>query len=125
MLRHYTWQQEITPSPYVAMSFNRPLKEIFNITMHFYREGRLDIRQPSITMCFSTSLDFDSCNDIELPQLPRPSNGVVVLSMTLPRNITSVRHLRIDMEYDREIWIFLSEIRVSERLRGTAICCEC
>ena len=36
LLQYYTWQQGLTPSPYIAMIFNQPLVELPNITMYFY-----------------------------------------------------------------------------------------
>ena len=119
LLQYYTWQQEDTPSPYVSMSFNPPLVEIPNITLYFYRRG--DVRAPFITMCFSKSLNHTPCNSIELPERPKIENGVVVWPVTLSTDMTSVTYLEINMEYDRnddEDFIFLSEIRVAERLQG-------
>ena len=121
LLQHYTWEQQIIPKPFVAMSFNPPLVELPNITMYFYRRI-LDIRVPLITMCFSRSLNFTPCHNIELPERPRVSKGVVVWPMTLLTNVTSVTYLRIDMQYDdddEDDFIFLSEIRIAERLQGT------
>ena len=122
LLRHYTWRQGITPNPYVAMSFTPPLVEVPNITLYLYREGRLRIRGPEIRMCFSTSPTFSPCTTIELPRRPRLQNGVVVWSVMLT-NVTSVTYLRIDFQHEprREDatiqFIFLSEIRVAERLQ--------
>ena len=120
-LQHYTWQQNITPEPRIEMSFNVPLVEVPNITMYFYREG--NVRVPDISMCFSRTLNF--CNDIELPNSgDRPGglqNGLVVWPITLLTNATSVTYLRIDMQYERE-FIFLSEIRIAERLQGIVMC---
>ena len=57
LLQFYTWRQEFTSRPYVAMSFNPPLEEISNITLYFYHEGG-DIQATiSLSMCFSRSLD--------------------------------------------------------------------
>ena len=126
LLRHYTWQEGITPNPYVAMSFDPPLVEIPNITMYFYREGILDIRAPFISMCFSRSPNFSPCNIIQLPPRPRLNNGVVVWPITLLTNATSVTYLRIDVQHERDDvtndFIFLSEIRVAERLQGIVVC---
>ena len=36
LLQYYTWQQGLTPSPYIAMIFNQPLVELPNIAMYFY-----------------------------------------------------------------------------------------
>ena len=125
LMRHYTWEQRITPNPYVAMSFDPPLVEIPNITMYFYREGILDIRAPIISMCFSRSPNFSPCNTIQLPSRPRLDNGVVAWPITLLTNATSVTYLRIDMRHeddDRDDFIFLSEIRIDERLQGIVLC---
>ena len=130
----YTWQREFTPRPYVAMSFDPPLEELSNITLYFYHEGG-DIQAAiSLSMCFSRSLDFNPCLDIEVPDIPDPERGVVVYSVMLPANTTSVTYLRIDMEllppnneHPRD-YIFLSEIRVAERLQGSdvyIIGCSC
>ena len=125
LLRHYTWQQGITPNPYVAMSFNSPLVEIPNITMYFYHEGRLNIQPPFISMCFSRSLNFSPCNTIQLPSRPGGlNNRVLVWPITLLTNATSVTYLRIDMQHednDSDEFIFLSEIRVAERLQGIVL----
>ena len=118
--QYYTWQQEYTPRPYVSMSFNPPLVEISNITLYFYRRG--PVRAPYITMCFSRSLSYTPCNSIELPERPQIENGVVVWPVTLSTNVTSVTYMRIDMQHededDDDDYIFLSEIRVAERLQG-------
>ena len=129
LLRHYTWQQGITPNPYVAMFFDSPLVEVPNITMYFYHEGRLDIQPPFISMCFSRSLNFSPCNTIQLPSRPGGlNNRVLVWPITLLTNATSVTYLRIDMWHedddDSDEFIFLSEIRVAERLQGIVVCVE-
>ena len=122
-LQHYTWRRGITPEPRIEMSFNVPLVEVPNITMYFYREG--NVRVPHISMCFSRTLNFTPCNDIDLPNRPAGlQNGLVVWPIPLLTNATSVTYLRIDMQYDRtsdgvNVFIFLSEIRVAERLQGT------
>ena len=126
LLRHYTWQQGITPNPYVAMSFDPPLVEIPNITMYFYHEGRLDIQPPFISMCFSRSLSFSTSNTIQLPSRSGLlNNRVLVWPITLLTNATSVMYLRIDMQHedddDSDEFIFLSEIRVAERLQGIVL----
>jgi len=122
LLRHYTWQRSIVLNPYVAMTFDPPLVELSNVTMYFYREGRLDIREPRIIrMCFSRSLNFAACDTIELLDKPGFVNGVVVWPVTLLTKATSVIYLRIDMEHEpggNNDWIFLSEIRVAERQQG-------
>ena len=125
LLRHYTWQQGITPNPYVAMSFDPPLVEVTNVTMYFYHEGRLDIEPPIISMCFSRSQNFSPCNTIQLPSRPGGlNNRVLVWPITLLTNATSVTYLRIDMRHEddnSDEFIFLSEIRVAERLQGTVL----
>lgn len=123
LLRHYTWQQGITPNPYVAMSFDLPLEEVSNVTMYFYHEGRLGVQPPFISMCFSRSLNFSPCTNIQLPPRPdRLDNRVLVWPIPLLTNITSVTYLRIDMQHedddDSDEFIFLSEIRIAERLQG-------
>ena len=120
LLQYYTWRQEFTPRPYVSMSFYPPLVEIPYITLYFYRRG--DVRAPFITMCYSRSLNHTPCNSIELSERPRVHDGVVVWPVTLPTDVTSVTYLRIDMHHeddDEEEYIFLSEIRVAERLQGS------
>ena len=133
LLQYYTWRQELTPMPYVAMNFDPPLVEVPNITLYFYHTG--DNIQGSIAiniaMCFLSSLD---CNTIEVPQLSDPSIGVVVHPVMLPTNTTSVKYLRINLEllpsHNEHLkdYIFLSEIRVAERLQGSdvyIIGCSC
>ena len=119
-LRHYTWQQDITPNPRIEMSFNVPLVEVPNITMYFFRQGR--VRVPRIRMCFSRTLNFSPCDDIVLPNRPGGlRDGPVVWPITLLTNVTSVTYLRIIIQYDRDDdneFTFLSEIRIAERLQG-------
>ena len=120
----YTWRREFTSRPYVAMSFNPPPEELPNITLYFYHAGGDIQAEISLSMCFSRSLDYNPCHDIEVPDIPKPERGVVVYSVMLPANTTSVTYLRIDMEllppHDEhpQDYIFLSEIRVAERLQG-------
>ena len=127
----YTWQQEFTPLPYVAMSFDPPLEEL---SKYFYYEGGNIRAEIYLSMCLSRSLDYNPCHDIEVSDIPNPDIGVVVHSVMLPTNTTSVTHLRIDMELlpphneDPRNYIFLSEIRVAERLQGSdvyIIGCSC
>ena len=127
LLQYYTWRQELTPRPYVEMKFDPPLVEVPNITLYFYHTGG-DIQgsmATNITMGFLRSPD---CNTIEVPQLSDPSIGVVVRPVMLPTNTTSVDYLRIDMEllppHDEHLqdYIFLSEIRVAEKLQGSHVC---
>ena len=119
--RHYTWQPNITASPSIAMSFDVPLVELPNITLYFLHEKR--IRVPDVSMCFSRNLNFIPCNNINLPDRPRGiDDGVVEWPITLRTNATSVRYLRINFHYNRhdvDDLIFLSEIRISERLQGS------
>ena len=126
LLRHYTWHQAFISNPYVAMSFNPPLVELPNITMYFYRNRILDIRVPLITMCFSRSLNFSTCNNIEITERPRLSSGVVIWPVTLLTNATSVTYLRINMQHvdddDNDDFIFLSELRIAERVQGVSLC---
>ena len=120
----YTWQREFTPRPYVAMSFDPPVEELSIIILYFYHQGGDIQAMISLSMCFSRSLDYNPCHDIEVPDIPDPERGVVVHSVMLPTNTTSVTYLRIDMEllppHDEhpQDYIFLSEIRVAERLQG-------
>ena len=121
-LQYYTWRRGITPEPRIETSFNVPLVEAPNITMYFYQEG--NVRVPHISMCFSRTLNFSPCNDIDLPNRPAGlQNGLVVWPITLLTSATSITHLRIDMQYDRNDaseFIFLSEVRIAERLQGTS-----
>ena len=127
LLQYYTWRREFTPRPYVAMSFDPPLVELPNITLYFHHAGGRIQAAISLSMCFSTSPDYNPCNSIEVPQLPDPDDGVVAHPVTLPANTTSVTYLRIDMELlpphndHPQDYIFLSEIRVAERLQGIHI----
>ena len=122
LLQYYTWQQELTASPHIAMFFNQPLVELPNITMYFYHEGRLKAQPPFLSMCFSRSLTYTPCINIDLPERPdRQNNRVLEWPVTLLTNATSVTYLRIDMQYENsndDRFIFLSEIRVAERLQG-------
>ena len=125
--KYYTWQQEFTPRPYVAMAFDPPLVELPNITLYFYHAGGQIQAGISLSMCFSRSPDYNPCNRIEVPQLTDPDNGAVVYPVMLPTNATSVTYLRIDMELlpphddHPQDYIFLSEIRVAERLQGSHV----
>ena len=122
--RHYTWQQDITPSPNIEMSFFVPLVELPNVTLYFFRDG--PIRVPRVTMCFSSNLNFVPCNNIDLSNRPRGlQNGVIEWPITLLTNATSVTYLRINFQFDNENendFIFLSEIRIAERLQGIVLC---
>ena len=106
------------------MSFDPPLEQLPNITLYFYQAGGQIQAGISMSVCFSRSPDYYPCNRIEVIELPEPANGVAVYPVMLPTNTTSVTYLRIDMEllppHDEHPWdfIFLSEIRVAERLQG-------
>ena len=118
--QHYTWKQDITPSPSIEMIFNEPLVELPNVTLYFFREGRA--RVPRVSMCFSRNFDFMPCDDIDLPNRPGMLDDVVEWPITLLTNATSVRYLRINFRYDRDEdddFIFLSEVRIAERIQGT------
>ena len=123
-LQYYTWHQDITPYPITEMFFNAPLVELPNITLYFFRRtGGNRVNIPHVSMCFSRNLNFIPCNDIALPNIPeRLQNGVVEWPITLPTNVTSVTYLRIDFQYDSvadDEFIFLSEIRIAEKLQGS------
>ena len=124
LLQYYTWQREFIPTPYVAMSFLPPLVELPNITLYFHDAGGQIQADISIDICFSRSPDYIPCNNVEVPDIPNPDRGMVVHSVMLPANTTSVTYLRIDMELlpphddHPQDYIFLSEIRVAERLQG-------
>ena len=127
--QYYTWRQQYISRPYVAMYFVPPLVEIPNITLYFYHKGG-DIQAPSaINICFSSSLG-DPCNSMEQPTRPRIKEGVIVWPVTLT-NVTSIEYLRIDMKHihpeHEQDYIFLSEVRVAERLQGSYVyiigCC--
>ena len=109
-----------TQPPTIEMSFNVPLVEVPNIAMYFYRGG--PVRVPRISMCFSRKLNSFPCNDIVLPDRPGGLGlGLVVWPILLLTNVTSVTYLRINTQYDRaddNDFIFLSEIRIAERLQG-------
>ena len=134
LLQFYTWRRQFTPRPYVAMSFNPPLEELPNITLYFLHAGGQIQAAISLSMCFSRSPNYIPCHDIEVPDILDPERGVVVHSVMLPTNTTPVTYLRIDMEllppndeHPRD-YIFLSEIRVAERLQGShvyIIGCSC
>ena len=91
LLQFYTWQQQFTPRPYVAMSLDPPLEELSNITLYFYHQGGDIQAMISLSMCFSRSLDYNPCHDIEVPDIPDPDDGVVVYSVTT--NTTSCSHI--------------------------------
>ena len=123
LLQYYTWQQAITPRPYVAMSFNPPLEEIHNTTLYFYRQ--LIIRVPFISVCISTSPDHTPCDKIVFVESVELHNTTEVRLMKLLTNATSVTYLRIDMQYDRDdddVFIFLSEIRIQRTYLTVIIC---
>ena len=122
--RYYTWHQDITPNPNIEMTFSAPLEELPNVTLYFFRRtGGVQVNLPLVSMCFSRNLNFIPCNDITLPSMPGElRNGVVEWLIALPANVTSVTYLRIDFQYDsndEDEYIFLSEIRIAERLQGS------
>ena len=125
--QYYTWRREFTPRPYVAMSFVPPLKQLPNTTLYFYQAGGMIQAGISMSVCFSRSPNYNPCNRIEVIELPEPPNGVAVYPVMLPTNATSVTYLRIDMELlpphndHPQDYIFLSEIRVAERLQGNQV----
>ena len=113
LLQYYTWQQAVTPRPYVAMFFDPPLEEIHNITLYFYRQ--IIIRVPFISVCISRLPDHTPCEKTEFEERSELHSTMDVRLMKLLTNATSVTYLRIDMQYDRDdegVFIFLSEIRV-------------
>ena len=125
--QYYTWRRGSTPRPYVAMSFDPPLEQLPNTTLYFYQGGGRIQAGISMSMCFSRSPDYNPCNRIGVLELPEPPDGVAVYPVMLPTNVTSVTYLRIDMEllpphdeHDND-HIFLSEIRVAERLQGNQV----
>ena len=125
LLIHYTWQAGIVPHPFVAMTFNPPLELLAGVTLYLYREGRLDVRVPLISMCVSSSSTFTPCTNIALPNRPRFDNGVVVYNMPLETPPTSVLFLNITFEHERGLddyteWIFLSEVQVNGRQQQAA-----
>ena len=125
--RHYTWHQDITPNPSIEMSFSEPLVELTNVTLYFFRRsGGARVNIPGVSMCFSRNLNFRPCINISLPGIPGGlQNGVVEWVITLPANTTSVTYLRINFQYDsndEDEYIFLSEIRIAEKLQGTVAC---
>ena len=102
LLIHYTWKSGITPHPFVAMTFDPPLEELTGVTLHLYREGRLDIRAPYISICVSSLTSFQSCTEV------------------LMETSTPVLFLNITFEHERGPgdsgeYIFLSEVSVSGR----------
>ena len=124
--RHYTWHQDITPNPSIGIIFTIPLVELPNVTLYFFRrDGGSRVNIPGVSMCFSRNLNFRPCDDITLPGIPgRLQNGVVEWLITLPTNVTSVTFLRIDFQYDsnnEDEYIFLSEVRIAERLQGIVV----
>jgi len=66
------------------------------------------------------------CDSIDLPNRPGGlRNGVVEWPITFLTNATSVTYLRIDFQHDRgndNDLIFLSEVRIAERLQGIVVC---
>ena len=131
LLKHYTWKKALTPNPFVAMEFIKPLAELTNITLYFYKKESLKIHIPFVRLCASTSSDSTQCNQVELSPRPWSNNGVVVWPVTLFTPVKSVTFLNISFQYELESihqWIFLSEVRVGERegeqVKGNNVTCE-
>ena len=121
LLKHYTWQKSITPNPFVAMKYIQPLVELTNITLYLYKEERLNIHLPVISVCTSTSQNFSQCDDVEISPRHQFNDGVVAWPVTLLTPARSVTFLNISFQYELETvhqWIFLSEVRVRQR-QGT------
>ena len=124
--QHYTWQQAITPRPDIEMIFVVPLVELSSVTLNFFSQGEgARVNIPHVSICFSSNLNFSTCNNITfLAGLSATGNGVVERQMTSPVNVTSVTYLRIIFQYDGindDEFIFLSEIRIAEILQGSYI----
>ncbi|XP_065903747.1 uncharacterized protein [Dysidea avara] len=118
LLKHYTWQKSITPNPFVAMKYIQPLVELTNITLYLYKEERLNIHLPVISVCTSTSQNFSQCDDVEISPRHQFNDGVVAWPVTLLTPARSVTFLNISFQYELETvhqWIFLSEVRVRQR----------
>ena len=123
LLQYYTWQQAVTPRPYVAMSFNPPLEEIHSITLYFHR--RAIIQVPFISVCISRSQDHSPCDIIVAEKSVELNSSMEVQQMKLLTAATSVTYLRIDMQYyydDDGAFIFLSEIRIQRTYLTVIIC---
>jgi len=114
LLIHYAWQAGFVPHPFIAMMFDPPLEQLTDVTLYLYREGRLGIRVPIVSMCVSSSITFTPCNYVALPSRPRLENRVFVYSIQLGAPPTSVLFLNITLnhergledEYDLLQWIF-------------------
>jgi len=121
LLKHYTWKKEITPNPFVAMKFVEPLIELTNITLYFYKKASMKVNLPFISLCVSSSSDLTTqCNQVELPPRLWFPDGVVAWPITLLIPAKSVTYLKISFQYELENihqWIFLSEVRVGERIK--------
>ena len=120
LLIYYTWQAGIVPHPFVAMTFDPPLEELTGVTLYLYREGRLDIRGPYISICVSNSLTYLPCTEVLMRTRPDLNNGMLIYNLSLQSPPTPVLHLNITFEHERgpdesDEWIFLSEVRVSGR----------
>jgi len=121
LLIHYTWKSGITPHPFVAMTFDPPLEELTGVTLHLYREGRLDIRAPYISICVSSLTSFQSCTEVLMETRPDDlDNGVLIYSYPIESPSTPVLFLNITFEHERGPgdsgeYIFLSEVSVSGR----------
>jgi len=129
LLKHYTWKKAITPNPFVAMEFISPLTELTSITLFFYNDGNFNIHLPHVSLCVSTSRDIKQCSKVALLLRPSSRIGVVAWPVTLTP-VKSVTFLNISFQYVHESihqWIFLSEVRVSDRkpIQGEALMLLC
>jgi len=118
LLNYYTWQKEITPNPFVAMKFVKPLVELTNITLYFYKQANFKINLPFVSLCVSTS-NGSTTRCISVVG-PRFTDGVVAWPIVLLTPAKSVTFLEISFQYQLESthqWIFLSEVRVGERVK--------
>ena len=117
LLKHYTWLKEITPNPFIAMKFAKPLVELTNITLYFYKQANFKINLPFVSLCVSTSSDLTTrCISVVGPRF---TDGVVAWPIILLTPAKSVTFLEISFQYQLESihqWIFLSEVRVGERV---------
>ena len=120
LLKHYTWKKEITPNPIVAMKFVKPLVELTNITLYFYKKASMKVHLPYVKLCVSNSSDLITrCIQVEFPPRTWFTDGVVAWPITLLTPVKSVIFLEISFQYQLESihqWIFLSEVRVGERV---------
>jgi len=77
LLKHYTWKKAITPNPFVVMKFVKPLVELTDITLYFYKQAGLKINLPSLVrLCISTSARA-KCSQIQTSSRSQFTDGVV------------------------------------------------